>query len=210
MTAFFYLVRHAAHDNVGGFLAGRMPSVHLGVDGLAQAKQLGARMQGESFDAIYASPRERTQETAAAIAQARGDMPVTTAPELDEIDFGSWSGSNFDELNKLDAWRMWNAMRSMAQTPNGETMLDVQQRAVQLMRRLAAENPQGRTVLVTHADIIKTLVSYILGLPIDAWPRLEISPASITTIVVDPWGGKVLSMNETFPDNKRYAHDPVK
>ena len=198
MTAVFYLVRHAAHDNVGGFLAGRMPKVHLGANGLAQAGRLATRMQRERFEAIFASPRERTQETAAAIAGASGDLPVTTADELDEVDFGTWSGSNWEALNKLEAWQRWNAMRSMAETPNGETMLDVQHRAVGLVRRLEKQNADGRIVLVTHADIIKSLVSYVLGLPIDAWPRLEISPASITTIVLGPWGGKVLTMNETI------------
>jgi broad specificity phosphatase PhoE len=69
---------------------------------------------------------------------------------------------------------------------------------VGLVRRLEKQNADGRIVLVTHADIIKSLVSYVLGLPIDAWPRLEISPASITTIVLGPWGGKVLTMNETI------------
>ena len=198
MTAVFFLVRHAAHDNVGGFLAGRTPGIHLGVDGLAQAKRLALRMQQERFEAIYASPRERTQETAAAIADACGDMPVAIAEELDEVDFGSWSGLNFETLNQLDNWRMWNTMRSMAQTPSGETMIDVQQRAVRLVRQLETQNADGRIVLVTHADIIKTLVSYVLGLPIDAWPRLEISPASITTVVLGAWGGKVLTMNETI------------
>jgi broad specificity phosphatase PhoE len=198
VTAVFFLVRHAAHDNVGGYLAGRAPAIHLGADGLAQAKRLGARMAQERFDAIYASPRERTQETAAAISQACGGMAVTTADELDEVDFGAWSGSTFDELNKLDEWQRWNSLRSMAETPTGETMIDVQGRCVRLLRRLARENAEGRMVLVTHADIIKSLVSHVLGLPIDAWPKLEISPASISTILVGPWGNKLLMLNETI------------
>lgn len=197
MSAVFFLVRHAAHDNVGGFLAGRTPGIRLGADGLAQAARLGQRMASEQFDAIYASPRERTQETAAAIA-SQGALPVATAAELDEVDFGAWSGSDFDTLNKLEDWQRWNAMRSLNQTPNGETMLDVQHRVMGLIRRLLAENPEGRTVLVSHADIIKSVVSYVLGLPVDAWPRLEISPASISTVVLGPWGGKVLHLNETI------------
>jgi len=197
VTAVFYLVRHAAHDNVGGFLAGRSPSIHLGPDGLAQARRLGQRLTQERFQSIFASPRERTQETAEAIAAACGNLPVAIADELDEVDFGSWSGSSFDELNKLGEWQRWNSMRSMAETPSGETMLDVQQRSVGLIRRLAAQNADARIVLVSHADIIRSVVSHVLGLPIDAWPRFEISPASITTIVVGEWGGKLHTLNET-------------
>ena len=196
MTTTFYLVRHAAHDNVGGFLAGRMPGVRLGVDGLAQAARLGQRMTRERFDAIYASPRERTQETAQAIVAARAPMPVETAPELDEVDFGDWSGNGWDVLNADPRWRNWNTMRSMARTAGGESMLDVQLRVLALMERLREQFPDGRVVLVSHADIIKTVVSYVLGLPIDSWPRLEISPASITTVVMGEWGGKLHTLNE--------------
>ena len=70
MTTTFFLLRHAAHDNVGGFLAGRSPGIRLGEDGRAQAARLAERMRRESFEAIYSSPRERSAETAAAIAQA--------------------------------------------------------------------------------------------------------------------------------------------
>jgi broad specificity phosphatase PhoE len=197
VTATFFLLRHAAHDNVGGFLAGRSEGIRLGVDGRAQAERLGKRMQREQFGAIHASPRERTQETAAAVAAHHG-LTVETAAELDEVDFGAWNGKTFDQLNGLPEWARWNAQRSMAETPNGETMLDVQRRALGLVRRLIGDQPEGRFVLVTHADVIKTLVFHLLGLPIDAWPRLEVSPASITTVVVGDWGSKLLTLNEVI------------
>lgn len=198
MTATIFLVRHAAHDNVGGFLAGRKPGVHLGVDGLAQAERLAQRMQRETFTAIFASPRERTKETAAAIARACGGLSVQTDPALDEVDFGAWSGSNWETLNKLPEWRHWNTQRSLAATPAGETMLDVQRRVMGLIRPIALAETDSRVVLVTHADVIKSVVNVVLGLPVDSWPKLEISPASISTIVVGDWGGKVLSLNETI------------
>ena len=68
MTTTFFLVRHAAHDNLGGYLAGRMEGIRLGPDGRAQAGRLGERMKRERFDAIVASPRERTQETGETMA----------------------------------------------------------------------------------------------------------------------------------------------
>ena len=198
MTATIFMVRHAAHDDVGKYLAGRAPGVNLGPNGLAQAERLGVRMQRETFDVIIASPRERTQQTAAAIAAARGDIAVETVEALDEVDFGHWSGSTFDELNKQDAWLQWNSVRSMAATPSGETMLDVQRRAFGVLRRFAQREDDVRLVAVTHGDVIKALVSYVLGLPVDAWPRFEISPASISTVVVGDWGGKVITLNETI------------
>lgn len=199
MTATIYLLRHAAHDNVGGYLAGRAPGVLLGPDGVAQAERLAARMAREVFEALFASPRERCQQTAAAIASARGGMPVQTVEALDEIDFGAWSGSTFDELNKRDDWRRWNTVRSMAETPAGETMLDVQARAIGFIRQLAARGGDARVALVSHADVIRSIVGHVLGLPIDAWQRFEIAPASVTTLVAGDWGGKLLTLNENTP-----------
>ena len=195
MTTTFFLVRHAAHDNVGGFLAGRKPGIRLGEAGLAQAERLAERMRRESFDALRASPRERTRETAAAISRASGVTPVV-AEELDEIDFGEWSGLSFDVLNQDPRWRRWNTVRSLCRTPAGESMLDVQRRVLGLIDSLATEHPERAVVLVTHADIIKTAVSHVLGLPVDAWPRFDIGPASITKLVLGDWGAQLLGLNE--------------
>lgn len=192
----FLLVRHAAHDNVGGFLAGRSAGVRLGPDGRAQASRLGERMRRERFSAIHASPQNRTQETAQAISVACQTAPVVTEADLDEIDFGNWSGRTFDDLNTDGEWRRWNTVRSLGVTPAGDTMLTVQNRAVSLVRRLAGGTGDDALVLVTHADVIKAIVGYFLQMPIDAWPRLEIGPASISTLVVENWSAVVAGLNE--------------
>ena len=198
MTTTFFLVRHAAHDDVGRFLAGRA-DVALSGPGRAQARRLATRMAQEDFAAVYASPRQRAQQTAAAIAAANGRGPVQTADELDEVDFGHWSGKAFDVLNGDPRWRRWNSLRSLARTPGGETMLDVQQRAFAFIEAHAAEPGDRRLVLVSHADVIKAVVSHVLGLPADAWPRFDVAPASVTTIVVGDWGAKLLTLNEIVP-----------
>ena len=197
MTTTLFLLRHAAHDDVGRYLAGRAPSVVLGQDGLAQAQRLGKRMKREQFDTLFASPRERARQTAEAVAAERGGPAVQTAEALDEVDFGSWSGCTFEELNKRADWQRWNSQRSMAQTPTGETMLDVQCRAIGFIRNIARDG--ARIALVSHADVIRAIVAHVLGLPLDAWQRFEIAPASITTLVIGDWGGKVLTLNEITP-----------
>ncbi|PTM96153.1 histidine phosphatase family protein [Mycoplana dimorpha] len=199
MTTTFFLVRHAAHDDVGRFLAGRADGVALSEPGRAQARRLGTRMAREDFSTIYASPRQRAQQTAAAIAAANGGGPVRTADELDEVDFGHWSGKTFDILNGDPGWRRWNSLRSLARTPGGETMLNVQQRAFAFIETLAADPGDRRLVLVSHADVIKSVVSHVLGLPADAWPRFDVAPASVTTVVLGEWGAKVLTLNEIIP-----------
>jgi broad specificity phosphatase PhoE len=196
VTTTFFLVRHAAHDNIGGFLAGRAAGVTLGPAGLAQADRLAARMRRERLDAVYASPRERTRQTAAAIADAGAIGPVRIAEELDEIDFGEWSGRTFDDLNTDPRWRTWNEDRPNARTPAGESMVDVEARILGLLGQLASECSGKRLALVSHADVIKAVVIHMLGMPLGGWDRFDIGPASITTVVQGPWGSKVLGLNE--------------
>jgi broad specificity phosphatase PhoE len=77
-------------------------------------------------------------------------------------------------------------------------MLDVQRRALALMEAIGRNGADSRPVLVSHADVIKAVVCHVLGLPIDAWPRFDIAPASVTTVAVGDWGGKVLTLNEVI------------
>jgi broad specificity phosphatase PhoE len=196
MTITFFLVRHAAHDNVGSFLAGRTTGIALGQAGRAQARALAERMQRENVDEVFTSPRERTRETAHAIASLSHLQEPNVADELDEVDFGEWSGKSFAVLDADPLWRRWNSIRSLARTPGGETMLDVQIRVMRLVENLASGNSGRRLALVTHSDVIKAAVSHVLGLPIDAWPRFEIAPASVTTFVIGDWGAKLITLNE--------------
>ena len=198
-TTTFWLVRHAAHDDVGQYLAGRKPGVTLGPEGRAQAERLGRRMARESIALVVASPRERAQETADAIVAATGAAPAEVSDALDEVDFGAWTGKTFEALEDDAEWRRWNTLRSLARAPGGETMLEVQRRVTDLMQDLCRRVGEGGAVLVSHGDVIKAAVCHVLGLQIDAWPRFDIAPASITTIVLGDWGGKVLTLNETTP-----------
>ncbi|MGG7578464.1 histidine phosphatase family protein [Rhizobium sp. Nf11,1] len=196
MTATFFLVRHAAHDNVGNFLAGRAAGISLGESGRSQVQRLGERLRREDINEIYTSPRERTRETAVGIASACGLPLPQTDDALDEVNFGYWSGKTFEVLNDDPLWRRWNTTRSLVRTPGGETMLDVQTRIFGLIETLARRGNDRRLALVSHADVIKAAVSHVLGLPIDAWPRFDIAPASVTTVVVGDWGAKVMTLNE--------------
>ncbi|MGN6468858.1 MAG: histidine phosphatase family protein [Rhizobiaceae bacterium] len=196
MTTTFYLVRHAAHDDVGYFLTGRTEGVFLGPAGRAQASRLGERMRREEFRAILCSPRERTRETATAISVCSEVGPVQVDPDLDEIDFGAWSGKSFDELDQDPAWRRWNAKRAVAATPGGETMEQVRKRICHCMDVLAQSHRGEAVVLVTHADVIKSAVCHVLGLPADCCFRFEIDPASVTVIAAGDWGAKLIRLNE--------------
>lgn len=190
------LVRHAAHDNVGAFLAGRAPGIRLGADGRAQAERLAHRLKREKLDAVEASPRERTRETAEAIARASALGPPKVVPALDEIDFGCWSGHDFATLNADPDFRRWNAARATARTPAGESMGDVEARVMDHLAQVAREVDGRRIAFVTHADVIKAAACHVLGLTLDAWWRFDIMPASITTLTASGEGFRLAGLNE--------------
>jgi broad specificity phosphatase PhoE len=197
MTTTFFLLRHAAHDDVGSYLAGRSPNVLLGPNGRAQAVRLAERMQREKFAAIISSPRERTQETAHAVSVTCEVGPIELRHDLDEIDFGSWSGKSFVELNLDPAWHRWNEQRLVAVTPGGESMKAVRKRIYGCMRDLCRLHSGETVVLVTHADVIKSAVCSVLGMAADGGFRFDIDPASISVVVMGDWGAKLLRLNET-------------
>lgn len=192
----FLLLRHAAHDKVGSFLAGRMPGIVLGEAGQAQAARFGERLRREQLAALYCSPRERTRETGEAIAAATGLAPPQELDAIDEIDFGDWAGKSFAELDADEAWRAWNAHRSVAVTAAGESFADVTHRTIGAMEKLALRHPGARVGLVTHADVIKAAVLHHLRLSADDWWRIEISPASITRLRLAGHGAQLLGLNE--------------
>ena len=195
MTTTLFLVRHAAHDRLNRILCGRMPDVTLGAPGRAQAERLAERLARETIAAVYASPLERARETAAPIAE-RLKLDVQPMDALNEIDVGAWSGRALEDLREDPLWKRWNTARSVTRPPGGETMLEAQARAVGAIERLCAAHPEQGVALVSHGDVIKAALAYHLGLPLDAVLRFEISPASVSTLVVGDWGAMVFSINE--------------
>lgn len=203
VSATIFLVRHAAHDRVNSLLCGRMPGVALGERGRRQAAALANRFAAEGIEAVYASPMERAQETAAPIA-ARLGLDLRTEQGVTEIDFGAWTGRSFDSLADDQDWAFWNAARGSARPPGGESMGEAQIRAGEALRNLADRHPAGRIVVVSHCDVIKAAIAGLLELPLDNYGRFEISPASVSTLVLWQGGGKLLNLNECV-DGERSA-----
>ena len=90
MTTFLF-IRHGLTDAVGVVMAGQAAGVHLNTTGREQAAMLPARIGTVPVAALYASPLERTRETAQAIADARG-LRVAIEPRFIEVDVAREAG----------------------------------------------------------------------------------------------------------------------
>ncbi|MGW6589440.1 bifunctional RNase H/acid phosphatase [Streptomyces globisporus] len=132
---------------------------------------------------IVSSPLRRCRETAAAVA-ARLGLDVRIDESLRETDFGAWEGLTFGEVRERygDDLTAWLASPDTAPTGGGESFTEVAERVAAARDRLVARYA-GRTVLlVTHVTPIKTFVRLALGAPPEALFRMELSPASISTV----------------------------
>jgi probable phosphomutase (TIGR03848 family) len=188
------LIRHAAHDLVGHTIVGRASGVRLSLEGVRQAEALAGCLGQSAISTLYSSPLERALETAAPIA-ARLGLGVVVAEELNEIDFGAWTGRSVAELNKIEAWRQFNLFRSSARIAEGETMAEVQARFLRLVERLCAVHAGQTVALVSHGDVIKAALAHYLGVHLDLFQRIEISPASLSLVRLSPYGPQVLLVN---------------
>ena len=194
MTTVVFLVRHGVHDQVQDRLCGRTEGVMMGEAGLTQAEAVGRRLAGEGAEVVQSSPLERTRQTAERIAHACG-APLQIEEALMEIDFGDWNGGTFDSLGPDPSWRRWNSERDTARPPSGETMLEVQARLARWLEEVARSGAPA-VVAVSHADVIKAAVGLTTGLSMRFQDRFEVSPGSITTLVVGDGLLKLHALNE--------------
>jgi probable phosphoglycerate mutase len=192
----FYFVRHAATDFIGRSISGRMPGVHLNEPGRKQAGQLVKRLEPCGVEAIYCSPQTRARETAEPLALA-ARREIVTAAELDELDFGVWTGRSFDELRHEPAWVRFNSARATTRIPGGELLLEVQNRVVGFVEQIACRHSGGAVILMSHGDVIRAALAFYLGMPLDFLLRFEVSPASVSIVRLEDGIPRVMCINCT-------------
>jgi broad specificity phosphatase PhoE len=195
VTATLFLIRHAAHVELGRTLSGRRRDVALSSDGLEQAEIVADLLAVEPFAAVYASPRERAYYTARAIGEAH-ELKVTVEDGLDEVDFGDWTGMDFNDLEGDPAWCAWNERRASARPPGGESMAEAVLRTAAALEAIAAAHAGQTVACVTHCDIIRGALAHYMGLPLDNMLRFDIDPASVSRLALGNWGARILTINE--------------
>lgn len=190
-------VRHGLTPTTGSTLPGRARGLHLADDGRQQAEAVAERLDTVAgIDAIYASPLERTRETAAPIGRRRG-LRVSPDRGLLECDFGEWTGRPLKELMKLPEWATVQRYPSGFRFPGGESFAEMQARITTAVARLVQRHCGGTIVAVSHADPIKAAVAAAVGTHLDLFQRIVISPCSVTTIAYGATGPVVLNVNST-------------
>jgi probable phosphoglycerate mutase len=192
------LVRHAetAH-NRDGLVQGRADNP-LSELGLKQAAALAQRLASAPIDAVYSSPLVRARQTAEAIAAPHG-LSVTIEPELVEMDIGQMEGLSGAALRErfpefMNAWLSEDAAGAVM--PGGESLAQVQARALAVVERVAARHPGGAVAVVSHNFVLLTVLCAVLGLPLAQFRRLRQGVASIATVDVSPGQWRLIGFND--------------
>jgi broad specificity phosphatase PhoE len=192
------LIRHGSTDTVGRLIYGRMPGIHLNEEGRRQAEAVGQAIRKRyQLNQIISSPMERAQETASFIAYPQ-NLSFSINEAFNELDVGQWTGKSIEDLRSSPSWKQYNRLRSLYAPPGGEKLIDVQQRSWNALDRIIREQKEGAVAIVTHGDVIRSLLLLFLGAPLDHILRLEVGTGSLSEVDLNDGQPLVRTINEQF------------
>lgn len=187
------LIRHGrTTSNADGTLAGWTQGVGLDDIGRGQAADLAERLRGMPIRVVVSSPLQRCVETAQIVVRALVDVTVQTDERVGECRYGSWTGGSLKELAKEPLWRMVQDQPSAARFPDGEKFIgesiaQMQARGLQAVRDIDARvnsehGPGALWALVSHGDVIKSILADAVGAHLDHFQRIMVGPASLSVV----------------------------
>jgi probable phosphomutase (TIGR03848 family) len=191
-----FLVRHALTPVTGQKLIGRLPGFSLSEKGREQAAATALRLADAPLKAVYSSPMERCVETAEAIA-GHHKLKVQTVDDLAEIDYGSWQGRSLKSLYNVKGWKELRARPADFRFPGGETIREASTRGMVAVDALRLKHKDKAVAVCSHCDMIKLIVAACLGLGIDLYDRINIAPASITTLYLSDATPRLINVSDT-------------
>ena len=192
-----HLVRHGETDiNASGRLQGTTNST-LTPRGRAQARELAVASLTWNPVAVYSSPLQRARGVAGAIADLSG-LSVTDEPRIIEMDMGDLEGVTVQEMRDgwPDLYQGWRRDASSVTMPGGESLGDVQLRAMAAVEELDERYDAEDTIIaVTHNFTIRCIVAAVIDLPLANINHMDLSLGSRTTITSGRRGRRLATFN---------------
>jgi probable phosphomutase (TIGR03848 family) len=190
----FYLVRHGVTSHTGHRLSGRMPDVHLSDAGRSEAQVAASSLEKVRLKSIYSSPIDRCLETARVIAGKQG-LSVRTRRDLAEVEYGAWTNRSLKVVSRTKLWSSVQRWPAGVRFPEGESFVEIQSRGVAVLEDLRLRHPKDRICIVSHGDVIRLVMAHYMGIHLDLFQRIAVTPASISVLSVTDSGPLVLTLN---------------
>ncbi len=172
--------------------------MNLSPRGKRQAKILADYLRGKTIDAIYASPMKRVQQTLAPTLKNTG-LEQTVFPGLREIDFGDWTGLNWDNVrDKFNfAVHEWLDQIEKPGSPNGESGKTFRARVEPCLREIVEKHRGQNVAIFCHGGVIRMLLAILLDVPLPKTNAFEVEYASITQVALHPHMAEIELLNFT-------------
>ena len=186
-TTRLLLIRHGEVEESYHRIFGGRIDMNLSAHGHEQAVVLARYLGSKPVQAVYASPMKRVQQTLAPYAAGNTPRAVVMA-DLREVDFGDWTGHNWEEIQTkfgLSAYD-WLALLEQNKIPNAEPGAAYRGRVKACIEKIVADHT-GQTVAVfCHGGIVRMLLSIVLNLPLTTFAHFDVSYASLTEVELRP------------------------
>jgi len=178
--------------------------IPLNDSGREEARLAGEWLKGETIQAAYCSPLSRARDTGEAIARHHG-LQVLDLPGLTDICYGDWEGLPLTEVKVTyaDLYRQWETAPHTVRFPQGETLDEVRDRALDAVEEVVRRHPGQAVLLAAHRAVNKVLIAAFIGLDNSHFWRLAQDTTCVNRfhLVEDPQGaGKtwyIISLNDT-------------
>lgn len=194
------LLRHAhSVANEKGVLAGRAPGIALSKKGAVQAEELKDRLGSLNFKEIRISPLERCLLTLQPWLSEQGisEKKIVIEKGFSEVDYGSWTGKKLSLLSLKKEWRVVQKTPSKMVFPEGESLMEVQRRARKSLMKTIEMAEGGIALIVSHGDVIKSIIADSLELELDKFQKIVIDPASISVLDYSRKNFRLLHLNDS-------------
>lgn len=182
METTVFLIRHGvtAWHAEGRVLGQR--DIPLSQSGIAQAEEAAAALRGLKMAEVLSSPLQRAIQTAEIIGQAAG-IEIARDPRLIDFQLGKWTGMTYADVAKNEEYQRFVQQPESERIPGGESLEDIRRRAVAAVDQALRDNATGDALaIVTHAGIIRVLITHYMGSRPANYHRVRVSPGSISIL----------------------------
>lgn len=198
MSTTLHLIRHAEVEARYQGVFGGTIDMDISPRGREQAAALAKYLHRIRFDAIYASPMKRVQQTLAPLLESPQPTPVIL-PQLYEVDFGDWTGLTFEQVKKTygrSAYE-WLHLLDAGGIPNAENVNGYRARVDACLKEILQQSHGRCAAVFCHGGVIRMLLALLLDLPFAEMDRFEIEYTSITTVTLKPERTRIQGLNFT-------------
>jgi len=193
------LVRHGeTYWNKERRVQGGDSDIELNDTGSEQARKLAAFLENEPITAILSSPMQRTIATAKIIA-SQHQLPVEIDQGLRELKVGELEGMPVSNLSTTFSQFLmqWWQDRGAMKLPNGESLIELQQRAWKVIEGLLEKHKDETVVVVSHYFVILAIIFKALDLPLDCFTKFKIDPGGVSILEFWHFGARLVTFNDT-------------